>query len=343
MTVPIPRITWPYVITAGVNDGIDFIVTAAGGGGTPEYAGVLAAGTYASPEALLSQLRANIYADCVNAGTGHVFGADDDYDVEVSLSPAGIVTIKLGNLGGVAQWNWNASPAAAALAELLGFDGSTYQISAATTGPLRATEVAFVAPRPITHFWTPGTAVAADSYDVKDYARSQSVAAGGQAYTTDHGERTRRTIRFEFLAPGVVFSARAASSDAREALQAFLESTGKGHFTYAPDRAKHTMIDILGAQTTTQVIVEDASGFAVGDDVTIASETRAVAAVDTVARKLTVSPALGSAPALVEPVFDARDADYFVLLDALKKFEPERFSPGLEAYAFELKMGAYAA
>jgi uncharacterized protein YfiM (DUF2279 family) len=347
MSIPIPRITWPYVIEAGVNDALDFIVTAAGGGGTPEYVGALAAGTYASPEALLNQLQANIYADCVNAGTGHAFGADDDYDVEVSLSPAGIVTIKLGNLGGVAQMNWNASTATKGLATLLGFDNSTYQLSAATTGPLRATEVAFVAQRPVAHFWTPGTPVASDSDDVKDYARSQSVAAGGQAYTTDHGERTRRSIRFEFLAASVMFSARATSSDAREALQAFLESTGKGQFTYARDRAKHTMVDVLGTQTTMNIVVLNVSGFDVGDEVVVhiapAPETRTITAINTSTRTLTLDSALSFAPGLNEPVLDARDADYFVLKESLDKFDPERFSRGLEAYAFDLKMGAYEA
>jgi hypothetical protein len=348
MSIPIPRITWPYVIEAGVNDALDFIVTAAGGGGTPEYSGVLTAGTYASPEALLAQLRVDLYGACVDAGTGHAFGADDDYDIEVSLSPAGIVTIKLGNLGGVAQWNWNASPASRALADLLGFDGSTYQLSAPTTGPLRATEVAFVAPRPIAHFWTPGTPVGVDSYDVKDYARSQSVAAGGQAYTTDHGERTRRSILFEFLPPGVVFSARAASSDAREALQAFLESSGKGHFTYAPDRAKHTMVDALGTQTTTSVVVLDVSGFEVGGEVVVhiepAPETRTIAAINASTRALTLDSALSFAATNGQaPVHDARDADYFVMKESLDKFEPARFERSLEAYAFDLKMGAYNA
>jgi hypothetical protein len=276
MSIPIPRIVWPIVIEAGVNDGLDFVCDPSPG--TTNYIGALTAGTYATPELLLARLVTDILL-CV--GGGNTF-ATDSGQCSASVSADGVCTINLGNLitgSPDPQFRWSTL-AHAELGAILGFPASTVT-GVLTPGSLATDEFAFVAPNQMKNFWTPGSPVAFDSGNTTEYARVQSRTMGGQSYTTTYAEQVRRRLRFELLAAASTRISSETSTTTNRALERLFDSTtgGFGHFTYSPDRS---------------------------------------------------SPGTSA-------------ADYFLLLDSLKKFDPERYSPGLEVYAVELLLGAYSA
>lgn len=226
----IPRIFWPLTLTAS-NNVLKFKATPNAGVLTT-FEGTIAAATYVTPESLATAIATGINASAPSGGG--LDWANQGGSASVSVSAAGYITISItgqADPAGDSTLLWDDSAALQATAAALGFNAA--DLDATTTSGAAS----FTAQNQMTQFWTPGVPVATDSKDVKDHAISQSVALGGQSYTTRHGSRTRRTVRFSFLRPERTFTASETASTTNQALQRFWESTGVAKFRYSPDRS----------------------------------------------------------------------------------------------------------
>lgn len=227
MSIPIPRVFWPIVIT-NANNLLRFQADATGVA-ADEYRGYLTTGTYVTPEALATQLVTNLKA-CVGQVSTTAYSVDGG-DASVSISADGYISITLsGQDNGFSSYmRWADTAETQALAAVLGYTASN------TTQTTASNAATFTAQNQITNLWTPGTPARSDTEDVTDYAVTQSVAQGGQSYTTRHGDRARRVIEFECLAPERVFIIDETADNT--ALERFISGDGVGKFRYSPDRS----------------------------------------------------------------------------------------------------------
>lgn len=232
--IPIPRICWPYVISAGVNDAIKFDARPAAS--TNTYTGTVAAGTYATPELLLAAFRTGMLAS-TRAGPV-AFSADlsgGGAELTMSLSAAGVLSFSCGSLfdGSTLKMYWNTySAAGIALADLLGMDSTADQtvVVALATGTITAAYQ-------IRQLWTPDVPVRSDSGNRKTIHREEIRTAGGQSKVTDFWTLTDRELRFEFVAAAKALQASESGTTTNASLERlFVSTSGPGKFGYWPDR-----------------------------------------------------------------------------------------------------------
>lgn len=183
---PIPRACWDITITASVNDRIR--VRDANSVYTTPILITIAAGTYATPEALATAVAAAIQAALRADG-----GATTTETCVSAVSVAGKITFAFGSLAGGSSLLWSFGTVYNALATLLGFDANVTQNGTAVTN------------QPywqVQNFWTPGLPVRSDPRERSTYPRSVVETTGNQVVTVDlvSTALTRRTIAFEHLA-----------------------------------------------------------------------------------------------------------------------------------------------
>lgn len=118
--VPIPRISWgwPVTITAGTNDVLPVTAFARGGNAAPGYVAIIAAGSYATPEALAAAVKTALEA-CADAAVAlETFG--DWMTATAESSGDGLFTVAIAPLdilGAPTATEWTASDATLSLGD----------------------------------------------------------------------------------------------------------------------------------------------------------------------------------------------------------------------------------
>jgi len=230
MSFPIPRIVWPIVIVATVND------TCAVVAGNNHWTMTVPAGNYANPEALLSELN-TLATTTIATGTGSTPVPLTDPGLGTSavfsLSTDGFVTVTLSGFGAPVPFTVSFGSTSAALAGTLGMVTGTVDV---TTMPWSQTGTSQVA-----NFWTPDVAVRSDSRDTSMFARGLVATPGGttgmsSTYGLDLAQQYRREVVVENVADSKIFIGNeTAGPTAIERL--WQPGGGYSSFQYAPDRA----------------------------------------------------------------------------------------------------------
>jgi hypothetical protein len=219
MSVPVPRICWPFVID-DTND--EFIVGLDDGGGEDLYVGAVAHGTYATPEALADALDPPAFTPALPMGVSGTIALTEDLMFTFMLT--GLTP------GTVTRLGFSESDEAAALGDLLGFDTSADPTTVA------GTTANFNADWQMQHCWTYDkiTAARSDTKECAVIARTVVESTDGTVQI-NLAELLRRTVELFYLPIYKTFQAEEGDDHVNESIQRLWREASR--FRYYPDRA----------------------------------------------------------------------------------------------------------